>query len=72
MNTFHKICLVFTIIGAFNWGLVALLDTNLVTVLFGVDTVLTKLVYSIIAISALINSALLFREWTEVDERKKA
>lgn len=65
MNTFHKICLVLTIIGAFNWGLVGLLDTNLVTVLFGVDTVLTKLTYSIIAISALINSGLLFKEWTE-------
>ena len=34
METIEKIGLVFTIVGAINWGLVGLFDLNLVTLLF--------------------------------------
>ena len=34
METLEKVALVFTIIGALNWGLVGLFDLNLVTMLF--------------------------------------
>ena len=34
MNTLQKICLCITIIGAINWGLIGLLDFNLVEALF--------------------------------------
>ena len=60
METLQKICLVFTIIGALNWGLVGLLDFNLVDALFGAGSVLTRLVYSIVGITGLINIGLLF------------
>ena len=60
METLQKTCLVFTIIGAINWGLVGLLDFNLVDALFGTATVLSRLIYSIVGITGLINIGLLF------------
>jgi len=60
METLQKTALVLTIVGALNWGMVGLLDFNLVAALFGEDTVLTKLVYSLVGITGLINIGLLF------------
>ena len=60
METIQKTCLVLTIVGAINWGFVGLLDFNLVASLFGEETVLTKLVYSLVGITGLINIGLLF------------
>lgn len=61
METLEKIALVFTIIGAVNWGLVGLLDVNLVTLLFQEGSFLTKLVYIIVGICGLINIVILFK-----------
>ncbi len=60
METLQKICLVVTIIGAVNWGLIGLLDFNLVTTLFGADSGLTKVVYTLVGITGLINIGILF------------
>lgn len=60
METLQKTCLVLTIVGAINWGLVGLLDFNLVASLFGEETVLTKLIYSLVGVTGLINIGLLF------------
>ena len=60
METLQKACLVLTIIGAINWGFVGLLDFNLVSSLFGEETVLTKLVYSLVGVTGLVNVGLLF------------
>lgn len=60
METLQKIALVFTIIGALNWGLIGLFDFNLVTTLFGVDSMLTSLVYILVGIAGIINIGLLF------------
>ena len=60
METLQKTCLVVTIIGAINWGLVGLLDFNLVDALFGAGTVLSRLIYSLVGITGLINIGLLF------------
>lgn len=60
METLQKIALVFTIIGALNWGLIGLLDFNLVTTIFGIDSVLTTIVYIIVGIAGVINIGLLF------------
>ncbi|MEG0737134.1 MAG: DUF378 domain-containing protein, partial [Longicatena sp.] len=38
---------------ALNWGLIGLFDINLVTMLFGVDTMLTRIVYVLVGISGL-------------------
>ncbi len=61
METIEKIGLVFTIVGAINWGLVGLFDLNLVTLLFQEDSFLTKLIYIIIGIFGVLNIWILFK-----------
>lgn len=60
METVQKIALVFTIIGAITWGLIGLLDFNLVTTLFGDDSLLSRIVYIVVGICGLINIGILF------------
>ncbi len=59
METLQKICLVFTIIGALNWGLIGIFDFNLVEAILGSD-MLARVIYSIVGITGLINIGLLF------------
>ena len=51
------LCKIFTLlaaIGAINWGLVTLLNLNLVTKLLGEGTTLTKAVYILVGVSGVI------------------
>ena len=59
MEALQKTCLVFTIIGAIVWGLIGLFDFNLVTWLFG-DTIIPRIIYTIVGICGLINIGILF------------
>lgn len=61
METIEKVALVFTIIGALNWGLIGLFDFNLVTMLFQEGSFLTRLVYIIVGICGLTNIVILFK-----------
>lgn len=47
--------LLFTLVavGGLNWGLVGLFDFNLVDTIFGVDSLLARVVYIVVGISAL-------------------
>lgn len=60
METLQKVCLVVTIIGALNWGLIGLFDFNLVETLFGVDSMLSNIVYILVGICGLVNIGILF------------
>lgn len=60
METLQKVCLVVTIIGAINWGLIGLFDFNLVDTLFGVDSMFSNVVYILVGICGLINIGILF------------
>lgn len=60
METLQKCCLVLTIIGAINWLLIGILDFNLVTTLFGINSFLTKLIYILVGIAGIINIGVLF------------
>ena len=60
METLQKICLVFTIIGAIVWGLIGLFDFNLVAYIFGEASMLSRIIYTIVGITGLINIGLLF------------
>lgn len=60
METLQKICLVFTIFGAIVWGLIGLFDFNLVAYLFGDGSMLSRIVYTVVGITGLINIGLLF------------
>ena len=65
MNTLQKVCLVVTIIGAINWGFIGLLEVNLVESLFGVGTVVSRIIYSLVGLTGQINVGILF---THLDE----
>ena len=60
MNIVQKIALTFTIIGAVNWGLVGLIEFNLVDYLFGDGSVVSRIIYTVVAISGLINIIIYF------------
>ncbi|MBE6144706.1 MAG: DUF378 domain-containing protein [Firmicutes bacterium] len=60
METLQKIALVVTIIGAVNWGLIGLLDFDLVAFLFGEASMLSRIVYTLVGITGLINIGILF------------
>lgn len=55
METIQKTALVFTIIGAINWGLIGLFEFDLVATLFGDMSMLSRIIYVIVAICGLIN-----------------
>ena len=59
METLQKITLIFTIIGAINWGLIGFFDFNLVTTLFNEGSMLTRIIYSIVGICGIINIGIL-------------
>lgn len=50
---FTQICLWLTIIGGLNWGLVGILDFNLVSFIFGDMSVLTRIVYAVVALASI-------------------
>lgn len=59
METLQKTCLVITIIGAINWGLIGLLDFNLVDAIFGVGSLLSRIVYTLVGICGIVNIGIL-------------
>lgn len=69
MNIIQKIALPFTIIGAFNWGLVALFDFNLVTWITGGFNLAAKIIYVIVAICAMINILIFFADLRIPDKK---
>ena len=60
METIQKILLVITIIGAVNWGLIGVFDFNLVEMIFGTGSMLSRLIYTLVGISGLVNIGILF------------
>jgi hypothetical protein len=53
MNLLDWIVLILVIIGGLNWGLVGILGVDLVAAIFGVMTMLTRIVYSLVGLAAL-------------------
>jgi len=45
--------LVLVVIGGINWGLVGFFDYNLVNSIFGVGSVIARVVYALVGLSAL-------------------
>lgn len=66
MSTLQKVCLCVTIIGGINWGVIGLLDFNLVAALFGEASVISRIVYSLVGLTSIINIGILVMD---LDER---
>ena len=61
MNTIYKIALVLVIIGAINWGFVGLFNINLVSLIFGADSLLSNIVYVLVGIAGLFSCGILMQ-----------
>lgn len=60
MKVIDKIALVLIIIGALNWGLIALFEFNLVAAILGEMTIWSRIVYGLVGLSGLWGIKLLF------------
>ncbi|KHO53001.1 MAG: hypothetical protein QT05_C0011G0013 [archaeon GW2011_AR13] len=52
-NAMDWIAIVLVIIGGINWGLVGLFEWDLVMFIFGDMTILSRVIYSLVGLSAL-------------------
>ena len=53
MKILNYIALTLVIIGALNWLLIGIIDFNLVDTLFGVGSVLSRIIYILVGISGI-------------------
>ena len=69
MAVIDKIALALDIIGALNWGLIGVFSFDLVAWLFGAMSVVTRVIYTLVALGGIWSISLLFRNErvTEVD-----
>ncbi len=65
---FDKICLLLSIIGSLNWGLVGLFRFDLVAWIFGSsENIFSRIIYTLIALAGVWCISLLFREKDDVE-----
>ncbi len=62
MNALYKTCLVIAAVGCINWGLLGIFNFNLVEFLFGDATIITRIVYIIVAISGILSLGILTKD----------
>jgi len=59
MKIVNYVADILVIVGGINWGLVGLLNFNLVTKILGDGSIATKIVYILVGVSAIYSIALL-------------
>ena len=62
MNALYKTCLVIAAIGCINWGLLGIFNFNLVEFSFGDATIITRIVYIIVALSGILSLGILTKD----------
>ena len=66
-----KIALILVIVGALNWGLVGLFQFDAVAFLFGgTGAILSRIVYTLVALGGIWSISLLFRDRNQADARE--
>lgn len=60
MKIIDKIALALIIIGAINWGLIGIFNFNLVDTIFGVMSIISRIIYILVGLSGLLAIRLLF------------
>ena len=60
MKVIDTIALILIIIGAINWGLIGLLNFNLVDTIFGAMSIISRIIYILVGISGLWGIKLIF------------
>ena len=65
-----RLSLILTIIGALNWGSIGLFQFDLVAWIFGgQDALLSRIVYTVVALAGIWCISLLFRSREEIEDR---
>ena len=69
MNTLQKICLLLLIVGGINWGLIGILQFDLVGFLFGGQAAfISRIIFAIVGICAIVSVSSLFSSDTACSE----
>lgn len=61
MKVLNWIATILVIVGALNWGLVGIFEFNLVNAIFGVGSLLSRVVYTLVGLSGLYLIALTYQ-----------
>ena len=61
LNNIDKLSFILVLIGALNWGLLGLLNFNLVNVIFGGIPFLARIIYILVGLSAVNIIVFIFR-----------
>ena len=57
LNYLDWLAIILVVVGGLNWGLVGLLDFDLVAMIFGDMSVISRVVYSLVGLSAIYLAA---------------
>lgn len=71
MRAINLITLLLVIVGGLNWGLVGLLNFNLVAAIFGDASMLSRIVYILVGLSALWQIIPLVKGFSEGETRSQ-
>lgn len=69
MNILRYTAYLLTLIGALNWGLVGLFGFDLVAAIFGDMTIMSRILYSVIGVSAIV-TALTIHHCDTIEKRE--
>ncbi|GIK15293.1 MAG: hypothetical protein BroJett003_02570 [Planctomycetota bacterium] len=61
MRNFDVLAAVLLVVGGLNWGLVGVIDFDLVAALFGADSILANAVYTLVGVAAVYQAIALKR-----------
>lgn len=68
MKALKIISLILVIVGGLNWGLVGLFDFNLVSTIFGDATAISRVVYILVGLAAVLLIFLSFQKGKKVEQ----
>lgn len=71
MITLDKLALALMIIGGLNWGLVGVFKYNLVDEIFGVESTLARIIYTLVGVAALYALLRLFSAPPASEEKRR-
>lgn len=61
MKTLYYIALTLVIIGALNWLLIGLFNFNLVDTIFGISSIISRIIYILVGVAGIISIGLYSR-----------
>ena len=66
MDALKTIALILVIVGGLNWGLVGLLNLDLIAIIFGEMSILSRIIYGLVGLAAVYMA---FTSFTETEPK---